>query len=234
MALPKLETPKYSVEIPSTKETIEYRPFLVKEEKVLLIAQESNDQKQIIKAMKDIISACTFEKANVNRLTTYDVEYLFLQLRAKSVGETVKVKVKCEECDHLTTITIPLNDIKITEPEKKVDSTLQLNEDIGITLRPFSIDDLSKVEAGTSANELTSTIALCIDTIFDKENVYDSKDSSKKELEEFVDSLHHQHIEKIQEFMLNQPKICYTVEWTCSECGHKNTKVLEGLQSFFT
>ena len=231
MALPKLESPKYEVVIPSTKKLHEIRPFLVKEEKILMIAQESNNTAQIVKAMKEIISACSFNKIKVNELTSYDVEYLFLQLRAISVGETTDVKFKCSECGHENEVTINLKEIEVKYPEKEISNKIQLSDTIGIVLKPLSLSDMSKIKEDS---DIVDSIAIVIDSIYDDDNVYDAKESSKKELYEFVESLNHTQIEKIQEYLTNQPKLSCEVKFACSECGHENTITLEGIQSFFT
>ena len=139
MALPKLNnTPKYELTVPSSGEVIRHRPFLVKEEKVLMIAQESKDEKQILKSIKEIISACSFGKLNPNDCTTIDLEYVFLQLRAKSVGETVTVKIKCEKCDTYASVIINLEDIQVSEA-KKVDNNIQITDSIGVILKKILI-----------------------------------------------------------------------------------------------
>ena len=230
MALPKLETPTYNVVIPSSKREVEIRPFLVKEEKVLMIAQESKDNKQILKAIKTILIACSDGKIKPDELTVYDIEYLFLQLRAVSVGETADLKVKCAACDHEDEVTINLKEIEVVFPEKEVDSNIDLGKGVGMTLKPIS---MKEVESIKDDQDLLETIALTIDTIYDDDNVYPAKDSTKKELVEFVESLSHSHLEKIQEYIQNQPKLRYELTWTCTKCGHNNKIVLEGLQSFF-
>lgn len=230
MALPKLENPTYTVVVPSTKEPIDIRPFLVKEEKVLMMAQESKDVKQVLKAIKTILVSCSEGALDIKTLTTYDVEYLFLQLRAISVGETTELKVKCSTSGEEETIEVNLKEIDVTFPEKKVENNIHLNKGVGITLKPISLED---VEAAGDNEDIIETIALTIDTIYDEDEVYPAKDSSKKELKEFVESLSHSHLEKIQEYIDGQPKLRHEVSWTSSK-GHPNTLVLEGLQSFFT
>jgi len=230
MALPKLETPTFTVVVPSTKKPVDIRPFLVKEEKVLMMAQESKDVKQVLKAIKTILVSCSEGALDPKNLTTYDIEYLFLQLRAVSVGETAELKVKCSTSGEEETIEVNLKEIDVIFPEKKVESNIPLNKGVGITLKPISLED---VEAAGDSTDIIETIALTIDTIYDEDEVYPAKDSSKKELKEFVESLSHSHLEKIQEYIDNQPKLRHEVSWTSLK-GHPNTLVLEGLQSFFT
>ena len=228
MALPKLETPTFTVVVPSTKKPVDIRPFLVKEEKVLMMAQESKDIKQVLKAIKTILVSCSEGELDPKKLTTYDIEYLFLQLRAISVGETAELKVKCSTSGEEETVEVNLKEIEVTFPEK-VDNNIPLNKGVGITLKPISLED---VEAAGDSTDIIDTISLTIDTIYDEDEVYPAKDSSKKELKEFVESLSHSHLEKIQEYISSQPKLRHEVSWTSSK-GHPNTLVLEGLQSFF-
>lgn len=228
MALPKLETATYTVEIPSTQKTIEFRPFLVKEEKILIQAQESGDTNQIIKAIKDIISVCTFKKVDPNELTLFDLEFVFLQLRARSVGETVDFKIKCSECDRQNIVTLDLTEVQIKWPEKAPETKLKLSDTIGVILRPIRVKDMTKVE-----NNITESIIASIEAIFDEEDVYPTDEASKRELINFVDSLSHSHLEAIQEYIENQPKLEHVLKYNCTFCGHANEYVLSGLADFF-
>lgn len=228
MPLPILETTKHTIEIPSTKKKVEIRPFLVKEEKILIQAQQTNDDKQILKVIKDIIRVCSFEKIKPNDLTIFDLEYIFLQLRAISVGETVEFNIKCEECEKTNVVSLDLTEVKIQWPETQIDNKIQLNDDIGIILRPIRVKDLDKVE-----DDITEAIIASIESIYDNDDVYDTNETSRKELVQFVDSLSHNHLEKIQKYIENQPKLEHTLKYTCTFCGHKNEYKLSGLSDFF-
>lgn len=229
MPLPVLEAPTYNLSVPSTKKKLKYRPFLVREEKILMIAQESENETQILQAVKDIITSCTFEKIDVNNIPMYDIEYIFLKIRAKSVGEVVSFQLKCEECGEYNKVEVNLEDVEVQFPQKEIDTNIQLNDSIGITLKPLRMSDIKKGD-----DQITDAIIATIDTIYDSDNVYSASACSRKEMQEFVDSLSHQHLEKIQEFILNQPTLKHTIEYTCEKCGHKNSYELNGLQSFFT
>lgn len=229
MPLPVLEAPTYNLSVPSTKKKLKYRPFLVKEEKILMIAQESENETQILQAVKDIITSCTFEKIDVNNIPMYDIEYIFLKIRAKSVGEVVSFQLKCEECGEYNKVEVNLEDVEVQFPQKEIDANIQLNDSIGVTLKPLRMSDIKKGD-----DQITDAIIATIDTIYDSDNVYSASACSRKEMQEFVDSLSHQHLEKIQEFILNQPTLKHTIEYTCEKCGHKNSYELNGLQSFFT
>ena len=235
MPLPKLEANKYPAVIPSTNKTIEFRPFLVKEEKILMTAQESKDPSQIFNAMKDIINACTFNSVDANELTTYDLEYLFIQLRAKSVGETADIKIKCEECDEYNEVSINLLDAKVEFPKEKVDKKIQLSDTVGIIMRPITIgkSELLSKKADDDADTLIHTVIASIDSIYDNNGVYQTDDTSEDDLKDFVESLSHSHLELIQKYLSAQPKLMLKVEFKCSKCGHNNIRILEGLESFF-
>ena len=233
MPLPVLEAPTYNLVVPSTKKKLKYRPFLVKEEKILMIAQESQSENQVISAVKNIISSCTFEKIDVNNIPMYDIEYIFLKIRSKSVGEVVDFQLKCSkaECGHSNKIELNLGDVEVQYPKKKIDSNIKLNGTIGISLKPINLADVSKSKG---KDAITEMLTASIDTIYDSDNVYKASDSTKKEMETFVDSLSHKHLEKIQEFVVNQPTLKHNIEYTCEKCGHENSYELSGLQSFFT
>jgi len=228
MALPILETTKHTIEVPSTKKKIEIRPFLVREEKILIQAQQSNDDKKILKVIKEIISVCSFEKIKPNDLTLFDLEYIFLQLRAISVGETVQFNIKCEECDKTNIVDIDLTEAKIIWPEDKIDNKIELSDEVGLTLRSIRVKDMDKIE-----NDLTASIIASIESIYDADNVHMTDEADRKELVEFVDSLSHSHLELIQKYIENQPKLKHTFKYTCIFCGHENEHTLSGLSDFF-
>ena len=229
MPLPVLEAPKYSLTVPSTKKKLQYRPFLVKEEKMLMIAQESNDPSQIETSIKDIIRACTFEKIDVDSLTTYDLEYILLKLRQKSVGETSNFSLVCKECGAKNEVVVNLEDVAVDFPDTVPENTIELSKGVGITLSPVSIKRLGNIDQ----SDINSLISTVIETIYDEQNVYSVESVSKNELDTFIDSFTHKNLEEIQHFIQNQPTLRHIVNFKCSECGHENTYTLEGIQSFF-
>ena len=231
MPLPILETAKHTIEIPSTKEQVEFRPFLVKEEKILLQAQTTEDVNEITKVVKDIINVCSFEKVNPNDLTIYDLEYVFLQLRAISIGENIEFSIKCEECGKKNILTVDLTEVKVQFPKEKISNKIQLTDDIGVVLRPIRVKDIEKIGDGS---DIIPGIIASIESIFDSDEVYNTDDSSKKELITFVESLSHQHLEEIQKYIENQPKLSHTIKFTCQFCGHENEHTITGLGDFFT
>ena len=231
MALPKLETPTYETIIPSTGRAIEYRPFLVKEEKILMMAQETQDTAQAISALKKIISSCTFGKVDPNVLTTYDAEFLFLQLRIKSVGESVNFIITDKETGEDVNVSVDLTEVDVVEPEEELETTIQLNDSIGLTLKEVTLKDAIGL-SGKDMNDITGLVGVVIDTIYDDEKVYNTNDVSKKELETFIDSLNHTQLEKITTFIQNQPAIQKEINYRLKD-GQEKTITLKGLQDFF-
>ena len=237
MALPKLETPTYETTIPSTGKVIEYRPFLVKEEKILMMAQESQDATQSINALKRIIKSCTFDKVNPNELTTYDAEYLFLQLRIKSVGETANFQLPCKGCDILQEVSVDLTEVEINKPDVPPIKNIKLTDSVGITLKELSLKDAVGMTK-EDADDISSMLAMVVDTIYDEDKVYNSDSVSKQELKDFVDQLNHQQLEQIQTFIAAQPAIEKEITYTCKNkkdgCdGCKTTVKMKGLADFF-
>ena len=232
MPLPTLESTKYTTTIPSTGEEVEYRPFLVKEEKLLMIAQESEDETQILNAMKDIVSACTFNEIKPDDCTLYDIEYLFLQLRIKSIGEASTLNLKCEKCEEYTEVSVDLSEIEVVFPKEKIESIIKLNDTVGLTLKPLTLKSSQKIK-GTDEEIFNHALIQSIDTIFDENSVYNVNDVSEKEIIAFIDSMSHDNLEGIQKYISNQPELKHTIEFTCKHDKHKNKVELKGIASFF-
>jgi hypothetical protein len=236
MALPKLNVPKYMVTLPSTKKQISMRPFLVKEEKVLMVALESNDIEQISNAVRNIILDC-YDLDNLDELTVFDIEYLFLQLRAKSVGENMNLQIKCaeEDCDNMTPITINVDDIEIINQNQ--DRVIILDEDngVGVEMKYPSLELISGLdfENVSQVDGVMELILKCIDGIFDNDNVYDLKNESEDEIKSFIESLNNEQFRKVQSFFLEIPAVYYKSSYDC-KCGKTQEVELRGLNSFFT
>ena len=235
MALPKIATPEFETVIPSTKETITFRPFLVKEEKILYMALEGGETNEIYGSVKKILENCILSDCDIKKLSAFDVEYLFLQLRGKSVGEVISLKLKHQQedsaCEHAEEIEIDIDNVKMKE-DPKHNKIVQLDENLGIQFRYPSMADVVKI--GNEKSNMKATfnmIATCVDTVFDADNVYD--DFTKEEITEFIENLSKGQFEKASVFFQTMPKLQHDLEWTCSECGKKEKVKLEGLQSFF-
>ncbi len=228
MALPKLETLTHTLVVPSTKKTIEYRPFLVKEEKLLMQAEESNDEKQYLQALKDIVKSCTFGKLTIDTLTSYDLEYIFLQLRCKSIGETVEVMLEDAETKEKVPVKINLSEVQVKESKEKVEEKINLSDTISLKLRPIPVKHMDKM---TDA-DLTRSIRYMIESVYDANDIYDLDDCSDEEVTEFIDSFPHTALVDIEKFVVNQPKVSHTVEFKGPK-GHDNKVTIEGFQNFF-
>lgn len=240
MPLPKINTPTYELELPSTGKKIKYRPFLVREEKILIMALESEDMKQITNAIIQILSDCIQTRGvKVADLSTFDIEYLFLNVRAKSVGETVEVNVTCPD-DGVTTVEmeIAIDDIKV-QKNKNHKNIIKLDDNLSMKLKYPSIDQF--VENNFETNEETSDvnksldmITSCIDMIYDEEESWSASDCTKKELSEFLEQLNTKQFKEIETFFTTMPKLSHTIKVTNPNTKVKSDVVLEGLASFFS
>ena len=232
MALPKLASTKYELTLPSTGEKVEYRPFLVKEEKVLLTAQQAGTEQDQLRAVKEIVESCTFGVLKANELPFFDIEYVFLQLRAKSVGETSKLKVTCPD-DGETKVEIEVN---LTEVECKRDVThndnIKITDDIGIIMDYPRLETMS-VGGSDETKQAFDIIKGSIKQIYDADNVYDKNQMNDKELDEFIESMSHEQFEKVQEFFTTMPRVRHSVKIKNPNTGIESEIMLEGMASFF-
>ena len=237
MALPTIDTPRYELTLPSQDIKVQYRPFLVKEEKVLLMAMESKDNNEIITATKNIINSCTFEKLDVDKLPMFDVEYLLLQIRAKSIGEISKFKVICpDDKQTMTDVEIDLTKIEVQVDDEHTNKVIvDENRNLGIVLNYPSLEttkagfDVSSANVDTMFNVITS----CIDHIFEGEKTFPAKDSTQKELKDFLESLPQSAFLKVKKFFDTMPQLRHEVEVTNPKTGVKSKVTFKGLQDFF-
>ena len=241
--LPVFKTPSYELTIPSTKKKVKYRPFLVKEEKILLLVKESSEPSEMLRAMKDVIISCTFNAVDPEVLSVFDIEYIFLQLRAKSIGENVDIAMRCtnkvfgenpadgpHECKNSVLFNINISKINVVFPEGH-SNIVQLDDNIGITFKYPTLDTALQVEKGD--DEFTIAVDL-VDNIFDANNVYDAKDIDKSQITEFIDNLSHDQYALIMKtFFDNMPSLEHTEEYTCSKCGHTGKYTFRGVSDFF-
>jgi len=240
MALPLNNTPVYNLDIPSTKQTIKYRPFLVKDQKALMLAQQSESQKVMVDTLKSVIKSCVTDPIDVDSLAMFDLEYIFTQLRAKSVGETVDLIMSCDE-DHgeqnkLAKVKMSIDLTKIeVEASPEHTNKIAMWGDVGVVMKYPSVDIIKKFE--TIDNNDTETvfniITQSIDYIYDGEEVYHAKEQTKDELLQFVNNLTTEQFQKIQGFFETMPKLKYDVHYNCPVCTKAHTVRLEGMDSFF-
>ena len=237
MALPTIETPRYELTLPSQDIKVQYRPFLVKEEKVLLMAMESKDNNQIINATKDIIKTCTFDKLEIDKLPMFDIEYLLLQIRGKSVGEIANFKVICPD-DKITAgdVEINLSEVNVqVDDEHNNKIVIDETRDLGLVL---NYPSLGITKAGfdvnsTDVDTMFGVVAGCIDHIFEGEKTFPAKDSTQKELKEFLEGLPQAAFLKIKKFFDTMPQLRHEVEVTNPKTGVKSKVTFKGLQDFF-
>ena len=237
MALPKNSTPIYNLIIPSTGKTVKYRPFLVKEEKALLLAQQSEDSTVMLDTLQDIIGTCIVDKIDTSTLAIFDLEYIFTQLRAKSVGEEVELMFKCGHCEDekaKVKIKFDLTEIKVDKDPNHTNK-ITLFDNVGVVLKYPTIDSVKKLDTSTLDNidDIFEIIVSCIDYIFDDDQIYYAKETPKEELMEFLNDLNSTQFAKVQNFFDTMPKIKIDIDFTCPVCDKSNHTTLSGLTDFF-
>ena len=232
MALPRLNAPKYTMVVPSKMEEVSFRPYLVKEEKILMMASESKDEKQMIAAMKELISACTFGAVDAEQLTMFDLEYMFVKIRAKSVGETSRVKLTCE-CEHKNEVEFNLDGVKV-EGVQKTGTKIELDEGVGLIMRYPTVNELMDLGNGDDVEKMMGMIRASIESIYTPEELFNVKEQTKEEVDGFIDSLSSQQFQKIREYLEGVPTTTVKVDYACGSCGKENEIVLTGVQNFFS
>jgi hypothetical protein len=238
MPLPKISTPTYELELPSTNETIQYRPFLVKEEKLLLLALESEDTKQITTAVKTVIKNCISTKGiKVENLPTFDIEYLFLNIRAKSVSEEVEVNIICPDDEETSvSVSIQVDEINV-EKNDQHSKTIRIDDNIMMEMKYPSLDQFIKsnfdIASQNNMEQSFDLVISCIDQIYTKDEVWNSSDISKKELNDFLEQMNSTQFKQIEKFFETMPKLSHTITVKNPNTGVESEVILEGLSSFF-
>lgn len=239
MALPKQQAPVYTLQVPSTKDTLKYRPFLVKEQKALLLAQQSEDPLVMVDTLKQVIKSCAQSTLDVERLAVFDLEYIFSQIRAKSVGEIVDLFFYCDTCDDekaKVKISIDITKLKVEEFEGH-STKIPLFGDVGVVMKYPNINVVKNIErVGNVESEVDlvfDIITECIDYIYDTSEVYYAKEQSKEELVDFINNLTAEQFAKVENFFETMPKLQQKVSYRCPVCSKQHNKTLEGLNNFF-
>jgi hypothetical protein len=235
MALPQLnDTLKYSLQVPSTKKKVSFRPFLVKEQKILLVALESQDESMILQSIVDTIKSCVYDEIDEKDLATFDVEYMFTQIRAKSVGETTDINLSCNKCEEPNEVKILLTDIDIELTNSKV---LELNETYSLQMRYPSYKhmvELSNLSDLTQTDQLLELCILCSEYILTEDEQINIQEESKEDITTFFESLNNEQFDKIVKFVMDLPKLKKVVDFKCTKCSEDNNVAVEGLQSFLS
>ena len=236
MALPQVNTPTYELAVPSTDKKLKYRPFLVKEEKILMIAMEGKEQSGIIDAVKQIVASCTFEKFDISKSPIFDVEYIFLNIRAKSVGEVSTVNLRCLD-DEKTFVRTDIDLTKVeVEMKEEHNNKIELTEEMGMIMTYPTLDSFNEYEGTVvNASNMIDIIASCVTQIYDKggEDVYEAKDSTKQELIDFIEQLNAKQFQDVQAFFDTMPKLTHTVKIENPKTKKESEITLTGLNDFF-
>jgi hypothetical protein len=239
MALPKLnDQPKFNLKVPSTQEEMRFRPFLVKEEKVLLIALESKDEQAMMQAIADTIESCAQSALDTDKLTSFDIEYLFTQLRGKSVGETIKLNAVCDHCQGETEYNVNVDEIKMYGGTTS--NVVKISDNIELELQYPQFSRLKKevtasgLDQADGAATAFAMIKACIKAVLTEEERIEMEHEDPKAVDEFVESMSSEQFQKISEFVEDVPKMKHTMNWKCEHCGTENTKELSGMQAFFS
>ncbi len=240
--LPKIDVPIYEITLPLLQKKIKIRPFLVKEEKILLMAMEANDDNATLLAIKQIVNNCCIEKIDVDSLPILDLEYIFLQLRARSIGEIIELQYRCnndvtneeetKKCNSIVKLEFNALEIEPTVDENH-NKKIQLTPNLGVVMKYPDFKIMTKMEGLSETEMLSKMITGCIDYVYDNEQIYYAKDTKEEELIDFIDSLTREQFAKVQDFFDTIPKIKKTLNFNCGKCGYQEDVVLEGIQGFF-
>ena len=238
MALPMMNTPTYNLVIPSTEKSVKYRPFLVKEEKALLIAQQSEDLMVMVDTLKSVIKTCVLDTIDVNKLATFDLEYMFTQIRAKSVGEIIELIFPCDN-DHgednekaRVKVSIDLTTLTV-EKDNSHTNKIDLFGDVGVMMKYPTMDVMRKLDDSDSIDNIFDVVAMSIDYIYQGDEIFYAKEQKHEEMLQFLNNLTSEQFVKIQNFFDTMPRIKKQIEYTCPVCQKEHKKMLEGMQSFF-
>lgn len=243
MALPKIDTPVYETKLISTGKKVRFRPFLVKEQKLFLMASQSDDAKEVVNTIKQVLRNCILDDVDIDLLPMFDLEHVFLQLRARSVGEVVNLKYNCNndvpakegtdttKCNGVVKVDINLLDIEPTKGENH-STKIELSDKMGIVMKYPSFSVLEKVQIDNEA-DLFQLVIACIDFIYDEDQLYYAKDTTVEELTEFVENMQQADVMKIQQFFATMPKLEKKFDFVCPKCGYKENISIEGIQNFF-
>lgn len=241
--LPKLDTPIYNIELPLTKKKLRYRSFLVKEEKILLMAMESQEDDHIMSAVKQVVNNCCLDELDVDDLPLIDLEYFFLKLRARSISEVSDLQYKCNNrvtdnegnekvCGNMVEIKVNLLEIE-PEQDPKHSNKIEFSDKMGMVMRYPNVKMMTEIKGDSELEKIMSIILNCVDYIYDQDNIYYKKDIKEEELVDFVESMNKVQFEKVQQFFSTIPKMQKNLHFHCGKCGYEEDILVEGMQNFF-
>ena len=231
MALPILEVPTYELTLPSTGKKITYRPFLVKEHKILLTLSEASDD-EVARIVTDLVDVCTFNKINAKSLPHFDIEYIFMFLRARSISEIVDVVITCVNCDEPYDSSFSIDDLKVEKNEQHTNK-IMLTDNVGMEMKYPRFEEVAKIFEKGDENDIFKLIKKSIQGIFEGDSYWDAKEQSDEDIENFLNGLTKEQYQKVEVFFTTSPKIVQIVESDCPHCTHHNTSRIQGLQNFF-
>jgi hypothetical protein len=242
--LPKIDVPVFSINLISTGKEVKFRPFTVKEEKLFLMANESNDLKTVVDTTKQVLNNCIISDIDVDKLPIFDIEYLFLNIRARSVSEIINLNYKCNndiknendddthKCGHTVKIDVNILDIK-PKNNVKQETKIEITDKVGMVMRYPNFETVKKYETGNQTDVIMKLTANCIDYIYDNDQIYYAKDTTEEELIDFIEGMQSKDLEKIKNFFDNMPRISKDLDFKCGKCGYDEKITVEGLESFF-
>jgi len=230
-SLPSVSSPTLSIVLPISGIKVKYRPFVIREQKALLLAQQSNDMETVNDTLKSVIDTCTNGTLDFSKIPTADLAYFFIQLRICSVGADVRFNLKCTECKTDNLIELNLEGIKIDNP--KIDPIIKLTDKVGIKFRLPTVEDTIKLDKFQGADKAIAMLYNIIEHIYDEDSVYTKQDYSEEDFKTWIEDLNDIQIKKIESFVKDIPDISHRIDYTCSKCNHKNSRLVEGLHNFF-
>lgn len=231
MPLPKLETPTYELTLPSTGQRIKYRPFLVREYKILLTSLES-DAEEIHRVVTELIDVCTFNSLNASKLPSFDIEYIFLHIRAKSIGENTSTIITCKNCQNKIEHVVDITKATIHKNPEHTNK-IEINDTITLEMRYPNFKEVLDIFEEANSDKIVELVCSCIDTVYTENEYYKLSDHTKEEIDEFINSFSKAQFDKLENFFLTMPKLKQEINAVCSNCNTKNEIIVEGLQNFF-
>lgn len=228
--IPQVKVPTFSMTLPVSKEKVDFRPFLVKEEKILLLVKDSSDPKDVARAIGDVVSSCTFGKMSIHKYCLADVQYAFIQIRGKSIGEELELNLKCGDCGGGNSFILSVNDFEVLNKDVSNDITMG---DITVRMKSVNIEHYTTLLLNDDMETIFSVICDCIEKIYSGEEVFINEPGFENQIQEFLDNLPSEEFDKIKQYFSTMPMLHKTIGFTCRHCNTKNEFIIDGLSNFF-